>query len=63
MLVALERITAYQFRETVSLMSRRGSYRAHFVEIDRQARFRQLPSRFGSCQATADYLKRAQISV
>ena len=63
MLVALERIAAYQFRETVSLMRRRGSYRAHFVEIDRQPRFRKLPSRFGTCQPTANYLKRTQISV
>lgn len=55
MLIAFERIAADQFGETVGLMRVGRADRAHFVKHDLDATFGELPGRFRTGQAAADY--------
>jgi len=63
MLIALQRIAAHQLRKTVGLVRGRGADRAHLKQVYREARLRQLPRGFRTCQSATDDLYRLQISV
>jgi len=56
--VGAERVGADQLGEAVGLVGVGAAHRAHFVQDGRHAGFRQLPGRFGSGQAAADYVNR-----